>query len=71
MGKTKPQEDESYTNITNLVLVVTICTVLFSLGEVAMYFLYNFKVILMIQFISIYINKFLVLVPSMATYCSI
>ena len=71
MGKTKPQEDESYTNITNLVLVVTICTIIFSVGEVAMYFLYNFKVILMIQFISIYINKFLVLVPSMATYCSI
>ena len=71
MGKTKPQEDESYTNITNLVLVVTVCTIIFSVGEVAMYFLYNFKVILMIQFISIYINKFLVLVPSMATYCSI
>ena len=45
---TKPEEDESYTNITNLVLGVTICTIIFSVGEVAMYFLYNYKVILMI-----------------------
>ena len=44
MGKTKPQEDESYTNIPNLIIVVTVCTILFSVGEVAMYFLYNFKV---------------------------
>ena len=52
---TKPEEDISYTNITNLVIVVTVCTVLFSLGEVAMYFLYNFKVNLMIQFIKAFI----------------
>ena len=44
LGVTKPEEDTSYDNITNLVIVVTVCTVIFSLGEVAMYFLYNFKV---------------------------
>ena len=48
LGVTKPEENVSYTNITNLVLGVTVCTILFSVGEVAMYFLYNFKVILMI-----------------------
>ena len=46
---TKPEEDISYTNITNLVLGVTVCIVLFSLGEVAMYFLYNLKVNLIIK----------------------
>ena len=45
---TKPEEYISYTNITNLVIVVTVCTILFSVGEVAMYFLYNLKVILRI-----------------------
>ena len=50
LGVTKLEEDLSYTNITNLVTVVTVCMVLFSLGEVAMYFLYNFKVSLYKRF---------------------
>ena len=44
LGVTKPEEDVSYTNVTNLVISVTVCSILFSLGEVAMYFLYNYKV---------------------------
>ena len=44
LGVTKPEEDVSYTNVTNLVISVTVCSILFSLGEVAMYFLYNHKV---------------------------
>ena len=53
LGVTKPEENESYTTITNLFTVVTVCTILFSVGEVAMYFLYNFKVILRIKFTNI------------------
>ena len=44
LGVTKPEEDVSYTNVTNLVISITVCSILFSLGEVAMYFIYNYKV---------------------------
>ena len=44
LGVTKPEEDVSYTNIMKLLTWVPVCIVLFSVGEVAMFFVYNFKV---------------------------
>ena len=44
LGVTKPEEDKSYTNMIRLLIWVPVCTVLFSVGEVAMFFVYNFKV---------------------------
>ena len=44
LGVTRPEEDESYTNMIRLLTWVPVCTVLFSVGEVAMFFVYNFKV---------------------------
>ena len=44
LGVTKPEEDVSYANVTNLVISVTVCTILFSLGEATMYFIYNYEV---------------------------
>ena len=41
---TKPEEDESYANMIRLLIWVPVCTVLFSVGVVAMFFVYNFKV---------------------------
>ena len=44
LGVTKPEEDVSYANMIRLLIWVPVYTVLFSVGEVAMFFAYNFKV---------------------------
>ena len=44
LGMTKPEEDKSYANMIRLLIWVPVCAVLFSVGEVAMFFVYNFKV---------------------------
>ena len=44
LGVTKSEEDKSYANMIRLLIWVPVCTVLFSVGEVAMFFVYNFKV---------------------------
>ena len=41
---TKQEEDKSFANMIRLLIWVPVCTVLFSVGEVAMFFVYNFKV---------------------------
>ena len=41
---TKPEEDESYATIIQLVTWVPVSTILFSVAEAGMFYAYNFKV---------------------------
>ena len=43
-GKTKPEEEESYSTIMKLVTWVPISTILFSGAEAGMFYAYNFEV---------------------------
>ena len=44
LGVTKPEEDESYATIIQLVTWVPVSTILFSVAEAGMFYAYNFKV---------------------------
>ena len=43
-GKTKPEEEESYSTIMKLVTWVPVSTILFSGAEAGMFYAYNFEV---------------------------